>query len=44
MSIFHKNADAATAYTYLKRVREDDVKMNTRDLVTSFFDYNHQRD
>jgi len=34
MSVYHKNATNEKAYTYLKRTRDDDVKLNTHELVT----------
>jgi len=37
MSVYHKNASNEKAYTYLKRARDDDVKLTTQELVTSYF-------
>ena len=37
MSVYHKNASNEKAYTYLKRARDDDVKLTTHELVTSYF-------
>jgi hypothetical protein len=38
MSVYHKNATNEKAYTYLKRTRDDDVKLNTHELVTQYFE------
>jgi len=33
MSMYHKNASDNKAFTYLKRTRDEDVKLTTHELV-----------
>lgn len=42
MSIYHKDASNEKAYTYLKRTRDDDVKLTTHELVTQYFNKEDQ--